>query len=170
MAVKRSFKDMLPPMQVPAPAATVTPEVPAAAPKTEPEAVAPASEQVPAPAPVKPTLVSVPSQEPVAAMEPTAAAVPANEPAAKAEEPAGAPARPHYSLLVRKELRVFKDQAKDLKILTMTINDLKLSVGERITDNTLVRVAIDLLLERKDELSGTTERELRESLGLPPRY
>lgn len=161
MAVKRSFKDMLPPMQVPAPAATVTPEVPAAAPKTEPEAVAPASEQVPAPAPVKPTLVSVPSQEPVAAMEPTAAAVPANEPA---------PARPHYSLLVRKELRVFKDQAKDLKILTMTINDLKLSVGERITDNTLVRVAIDLLLERKDELSGTTERELRESLGLPPRY
>ncbi|WP_461171211.1 hypothetical protein [Arthrobacter sp. Z1-15] len=170
MAVKRSFKDMLPPMQVPAPAGTVTPEVPAAAPKADPEAVAPASEQVPAPAPAKPTLVSVPSQEPAPTTEPTPAAVPVNGPAAKAEETAGAPARPHYSLLVRKELRVFKDQAKDLKILTMTINDLKLSVGERITDNTLVRVAIDLLLERKDELSGTTERELRESLGLPPRY
>ena len=78
--------------------------------------------------------------------------------------------RPHYTQLVRKELRVFQDQAMDLKILTMTINNNKLGMGERITDNTLVRVAIDLLLERKADLSGTTESELRESLNLPPRY
>ncbi|WP_219815638.1 MULTISPECIES: hypothetical protein [unclassified Arthrobacter] len=81
-----------------------------------------------------------------------------------------APVRPHYTQLVRKELRVFQDQAMDLKILTMTINNNKLGMGERITDNTLVRVAIDLLLERKADLSGTTESELRDSLNLPPRY
>lgn len=168
MAVKRSFKDMLPPPQV------LTPAV--EAPQTPSPAAAPAVETTPqveaqASPPVKPTLVSVPSkEEPAPAPDPTPVAPPATESAAQPEESAGAPARPHYSLLVRKELRVFQDQAKDLKILTMTINDLKLSVGERITDNTLVRVAIDLLLERKDELSGTTERELRESLGLPPRY
>lgn len=166
MAVKRSFKDMLPPMPAPEPAAEPAPETPAAVVEVE----APAPEETPAPAPAKPTLVSVPSVP----SEAPSAPVPEPTPAAAAPEPATtveeAAARPHYSLLVRKELRVFRDQAKDLKILTMTINDRKLSVGERITDNTLVRVAIDMLLERKDELSGTTERELRESLRLPPRY
>lgn len=43
------------------------------------------------------------------------------------------------------------------------------SERERITDATLVRVAIDLLLTRhRDELSGVTEDELRASVGLPP--
>ena len=36
----------------------------------------------------------------------------------------------------------------------------------RIRPNTLIRVAIDLLLERRAELRGTTEAELRASLGL----
>lgn len=169
MAIKKSFRDMLPPMTAPEPVVEVP--VAAAAPVSEPAEQA-VSVQAPAPVQAKPTLVSVPAEDaaPAPSTEAVSEAAAAPAPAANGEEAAPAPARPHYSLLVRKELRVFKDQAKDLKILTMTINDMKLSAGERITDNTLVRVAIDLLLERKDELAGTTEQELRDSLGLSPRY
>jgi hypothetical protein len=40
---------------------------------------------------------------------------------------------------------------------------------ERVTDNTLIRVGLALLLElHKDDLRGKNERELRESVGLPP--
>ena len=39
--------------------------------------------------------------------------------------------------------------------------------GERITTNTLIRVAAALLLSRSQDLAGTTEEELRRSLGLP---
>jgi hypothetical protein len=38
--------------------------------------------------------------------------------------------------------------------------------GERITENTLVRLAIDLLLANAGQLQGSTEDELRRSLGL----
>ena len=43
------------------------------------------------------------------------------------------------------------------------------TVGERITDNTLIRVAIDLLLKHREELHGTSEQDLAISLGLTPR-
>jgi hypothetical protein len=63
-------------------------------------------------------------------------------------------------------------QAARLTELTRALNDRRRrgrsTVGERITDNTLVRVAIDLLLTRADDLAGVTEEELRASLGLPP--
>jgi hypothetical protein len=39
--------------------------------------------------------------------------------------------------------------------------------GERITQNTLIRVAVALLLSRTGDLAGTTEEELRRSVGLP---
>ena len=104
------------------------------------------------------------------AAAPVQAEVQQGSPATGEQDMPAVSVRPHYTQLVRKELRVFQDQAMDLKILTMTINNNKLGMGERITDNTLVRVAIDLLLERKADLSGTTESELRESLNLPPRY
>ena len=38
----------------------------------------------------------------------------------------------------------------------------------RVTDNTLIRIAIDLLQEREADLEGITEEALRASLGLPP--
>lgn len=38
----------------------------------------------------------------------------------------------------------------------------------RVTDNTLIRIAIDLLHEREADLDGTTEDALRASIGLPP--
>lgn len=41
-------------------------------------------------------------------------------------------------------------------------------MGERITDNTLIRVAVDLLLARAGELNGTTEDSLRQSVASIP--
>lgn len=39
---------------------------------------------------------------------------------------------------------------------------------ERITESTLVRIGIDLVLRHRDQLEGVTEDELRASLGLEP--
>ncbi len=73
------------------------------------------------------------------------------------------PTLPRYLQLERKELRVRLDQADDLARLTRRLNRARRGTGERITDNTLIRVAIDLLLQHSDQLAGTTEQELRES-------
>ncbi len=75
---------------------------------------------------------------------------------------------PRYLQLTRKESRIRSDQADRLAEHVRRLNRVRThrngSVGERITDNTLIRVAIDLLLARADELSGTTEDELRDSV------
>lgn len=66
----------------------------------------------------------------------------------------------------RKEARLRPDQYGRLSTTSRELNRARHSTGERITENTLIRVAIDLLLERADELTGTTEAELRKSVGL----
>ncbi len=77
---------------------------------------------------------------------------------------------PRYLQLERKEARLRTDQIDDLNTLTRQLNRQKRGKPseERLTDNTLIRVAIDLLLQQKNSLKGTTEDELRDSLGLPP--
>jgi hypothetical protein len=75
-------------------------------------------------------------------------------------------AGPRYLQLERKELRIRVDQADELARLTRRINRSRRGAGERITDNTLIRVAVDLLLERSAHIAGTTEDELRKSLTL----
>lgn len=75
----------------------------------------------------------------------------------------------HYTDLVRKELRLHADQADELTVLATKVQRARREKGERITDNTLIRVAVDLLLERQKELVGSTEDELRVALGLTPR-
>ncbi len=75
----------------------------------------------------------------------------------------------HYTDLVRKELRLHADQADELTMLASKVQRARREKGERITDNTLIRVAVDLLLERQKELVGSTEDELRIALGLTPR-
>lgn len=75
----------------------------------------------------------------------------------------------HYTDLVRKELRLHADQADELTALASKVQRARTKKGERITDNTLIRVAVDLLLERQKELVGSTEDELRLALGLTPR-
>ena len=66
------------------------------------------------------------------------------------------------------------DQANALTELSRRLNKERrrpdgTTVGERITDNPLLRVAIDLLLARAGDLHGTTEQELAASLSLQPR-
>ncbi len=74
---------------------------------------------------------------------------------------------PRYLRLVRKEARVRDDQAEALAALRRRVLRQRRDRTEPITDNTLLRVAIDLLLARQAELAGDTEDELRASLGLP---
>lgn len=80
---------------------------------------------------------------------------------------------PKYLQLVRREARMHAQQVADLANLTRALNEARRrgarsGTGERITDNTLVRVAVDLLLQDPRRLRGTTEDELRASVGLPP--
>jgi len=71
-----------------------------------------------------------------------------------------------YLQMERKEARIRLDQADALAQLTRRLNRARSGGGERITDNTLIRVAVDVLLARSDRLAGTTETELRDSLTL----
>jgi len=71
-----------------------------------------------------------------------------------------------YDELERKETRIRTDQISRLTELSRGLNRQRQGRGERITENTLIRVAIDLLLARSADLAGATEAELRNSLGL----
>lgn len=71
-----------------------------------------------------------------------------------------------YDELERKEARLRPDQYGRLSDLSRSLNRVRAGKGERITENTLIRVAIDLLLARQSDLTGTTEIELRKSVDL----
>jgi len=60
--------------------------------------------------------------------------------------------------------RIRPDQSEDLAALRRRILRGRADRSERITDNTLLRVAVDLLLARVDELAGDTEDEMAASL------
>jgi hypothetical protein len=87
--------------------------------------------------------------------------------AARPRISAEVPGLPKYLRLERKELLIWPDQITNLSILARVLNRNRGGAGERITTNTLIRVAAALLLSRSQELAGTTEEELRRSLGLP---
>jgi hypothetical protein len=71
---------------------------------------------------------------------------------------------PKWKRLERKELRLRADQLDDLARLRRSLNRQRGGEGERITENTLIRVAVDVLLTQSDRLRGSTEDELRESV------
>ena len=71
---------------------------------------------------------------------------------------------PKYLTLLRKEARLREDQTLALARLARQLNRQKRKRGERITENTLIRVAIDLLLSQEGEIWGATEEEIREAL------
>lgn len=106
----------------------------------------------------QPTTETAPPEAPAAA-----ASVP-EAPAPAAEKPAAATAL--FEDLVRKECRFRDDQLEDLSRSARRLQRTRLAPGPRITDNTLIRVAVDLLMSRADELQGSTEAEIRASLGL----
>lgn len=95
--------------------------------------------------------------------EKSAAKKPAPQVAATTSRPAGIP---RYLTLVRKELRITEDQADQISRTARSLNLARQGQGERITDNTLFRLGISLLIDRLGDLHGTTEAELYESLGL----
>lgn len=80
-------------------------------------------------------------------------------------EPEG---QPLYLRLLRKEARLRVDQADALAGLRRQLMRRRVDrSGEVITDNTLIRLGVDLLLARSSELRGDTEDDLRRALSLP---
>lgn len=75
------------------------------------------------------------------------------------------PGLPKYLRLVRKEARLTEEQIEALTALSRRLNRRRgKGEGERITENTLIRVAVEVFLRRADELRGATEDELLASL------
>lgn len=74
---------------------------------------------------------------------------------------------PKYRQMERHDARLHPEQLRALRDLTARIKAQRHDRRERITDNTLLRIAVDLLLARGDELAGDTEHALRASIGLP---
>lgn len=74
------------------------------------------------------------------------------------------PAEPMYERLERKDLRLRDDQFAELTALARQVMRARTVKVERITENTLIRVAIDLLLAHSQRLRGNTEAELRKSV------
>lgn len=135
---------------------------PEAAPAAVVEAQVPATRQDPKKAGERTARASSPraiKAKPAATPVSTAPAAPASV------TPEGLP---RYLTLIRKESRITQDQADRLSSLVRSLNMARRGEGERITDNTLIRVAIGLLLERVEDLHGTTEAELFQSMGLKP--
>ena len=85
-------------------------------------------------------------------------------PRRKTEEPQ--PSRVHYATLVRKEARLRDDQIESLTLRARRLSRNKAVTDQRITDNTLIRIAVDMLLAKENDLAGTSEAELRRSVGL----
>jgi hypothetical protein len=72
---------------------------------------------------------------------------------------------PLYLRLVRKETRLREEQYETLTEYARKLNRAKApGVGERITENTLIRIAIDLLIPHLSEMSGSDEAQLRNSV------
>lgn len=71
---------------------------------------------------------------------------------------------PAYLRFVRKETRLREDQQNQLTLAARRLNRAKAPGAPRITDNTLIRVAVDLLLSRIERASGDDEVALLESI------
>lgn len=85
---------------------------------------------------------------------------------ASTSKPTLPPAPRTYEDFERKEARLRPDQYETLTINARRLNKIKGTGGVRITENTLIRVALDMLIARMPELQGSTEAELRKSMGL----
>ena len=126
------------------------------------------------------TSALVPQVEPLAVGSPPEPTAPLTAPLPKPAPPAaldpssGAQDVPKYLRLVRHDLRARADQLEGIAALRRRIlaDRTRGERSERITDNTLIRVALDLLLEHSDDLAGATEDQIRQSAlrAAPPRH
>jgi hypothetical protein len=74
-----------------------------------------------------------------------------------------APRRAHYSDYLRKETRLRADQLDALAAIARRLNRSRPPDQPRITENSLIRVAVDLLLSQ-ERLAGSTEDDIRTHL------
>lgn len=96
--------------------------------------------------------------DPVAGRRPTGAPEPSSHIIATTTRP------PLYRRLARKEARLREDQFIALARLVRVLARRRVRRnGPRLTENTLIRIAIDLLLTRANQLAGDTEDEIRAS-------
>ena len=71
---------------------------------------------------------------------------------------------PKWASLERKETRLRPDQLEALTALRRRVAAQRRTRSEIITDNTLIRIAVDLLLAHGSRLRGDTEEELLHSV------
>jgi hypothetical protein len=76
---------------------------------------------------------------------------------------AGSEDKPRYQQQLPVGARLWAEQVNDLTPLRRRISSERTDKSERITDNTLIRVGVDLVLALGDQLHGDTEDELRAS-------
>ncbi len=72
--------------------------------------------------------------------------------------------QPKYPRLLRFEVALRPEQRDQLAELARELQAARTSKEERITANTVVRVAVDYLLAHQEDLAGNTEDELRQSI------
>lgn len=71
---------------------------------------------------------------------------------------------PKYLTLERKEVRLPSEHIDELTRLVRRLNRQRKGKDERITENTLIRVAVSLLADFGERIEGNNENELLESL------
>jgi hypothetical protein len=121
-----------------------------------------------APDPPATSIGTPPESSPAAVSTPVAQPVPSRSAPTQptAQQQSGGRPGVIYSDFERKETRLRPDQQNALTEHARRLNRAKRAGGQRITDNTLIRVAIDLLLSKTDKLAGDDEPALRRSVGL----
>jgi pyruvate/2-oxoglutarate dehydrogenase complex dihydrolipoamide acyltransferase (E2) component len=71
---------------------------------------------------------------------------------------------PRYLRFVRKDTRLREDQLAALTVASRQLNRQRNHAGERITENSLIRIAVDLLLEKIKIAAGSDEQSILDSL------
>lgn len=122
----------------------------------------PAVEKQPTPPAQTPAKTPKPSKQ--AAL--VATSTPAPAAAAKAAGRAPSAGGVGIEELERKETRLHERQVVALAEQARRLNKLRGKDGHRITENTLIRLGVDLVLQQAADLHGVTEAELAASLKL----
>lgn len=110
------------------------------------------------------TLKHLKSQTLKVESRPKAKASPVADPSTTLSTDAGTDT-PKFKTLTPKLVLFRDDQLEALTRITRRLSRAKRG-GERITENTLVRAAVDALIARGDNLEGSSEDEIRQGLEL----
>lgn len=118
--------------------------------------------------PTAPVQKPVKTPKPANQEAPVARSTPAPAPAPAAKTAGRAPSAGGVGIeeLERKETRLHERQVVALAEQARRLNKLRGKDGHRITENTLIRLGVDLVLHRAADLHGVTEAELTASLKL----